>query len=338
MFSLSSVALLAFLCVSPGSAAVSWNFRRDTSGPSVWDYSPNFSNDTFPPWPPLEDDSGKRIDVANLRGTRLFGWEGCTAEDANKIKEAWEDRWNLVKDDDIKKNINWKGQAAEEFWGPPTKIPDYRKQQIQQYFMETPKKADYVRDLKMSIKNVAVDAFAYGPYYARILRNWNKNPGYYTQKNAAPRDEDGNSLNSIDTDPEEDPALAGIAEIEHEGDPDFKIPGCADKFHVADENPPPPYTAECSADPGAVPYNVFAGQSGNVFGDFCDGIDTAKDLKTTVDASGKVIKRTPPPNPATWKNYKFHLEYAAGAGRSCKKTCNDAFQSLKAACGSKGGE
>ncbi|CAI0654848.1 unnamed protein product [Colletotrichum noveboracense] len=513
MFSLSSVALLAFLCVSPGSAAVSWNFRRDTSGPSVWDYSPNFSNDTFPPWPPLEDDSGKRIDVANLRGTRLFGWEGCTAEDANKIKEAWEDRWNLVKDDDIKKNINWKGQAAEEFGGPPTKIPDYRKQQIQhiysnieqmwsywwaweppwlswrrlyievtcsggngkgdpdnicgdredpnkqppppqcppgndgspgqeleeeqermhafstnpsrkngltysritfcnlffnmrsmseakthamrqsptnqrnlefwenrarvflhetthlEYFMETPKKADYVRDLKMSIKNVAVDPFAYGPYYARILRNWNKNPGYYTQKNAdtyawyavaiwvqklintypnlpaagskrpkaAPRDEDGNSLNSIDTDPEEDPALTGIAEIEHEGDPDFKIPGCADKFHVADENPPPPYTAECSADPGAVPYNVFAGQSGNVFGDFCDGIDTAKDLKTTVDASGKVIKRTPPPNPATWKNYKFHLEYAAGADRGCKKTCNDAFQSLKAACGSKGG-
>lgn len=49
--------------------------------------------------------------------------------------------------------------------------------------METPKKADYVRDLKMSIKNVAVDPFAYGPYYARILRNWNKNPGYYTQKN-----------------------------------------------------------------------------------------------------------------------------------------------------------
>ncbi|KAJ0336125.1 hypothetical protein COL922a_008356 [Colletotrichum nupharicola] len=216
-------------------------------------------------------------------------------------------------------------QRNLEFWENRARVFLHETTHLE-YFMETPKKADYVRDLKMSIKNVAVDPFA----YPNLPAAGSKRP------KAAPRDEDGNSLNSIDTDPEKDPALAGVAEIEHEGDPDFKIPGCADKFHVADENPPPPYTAECSADPGAVPYNVFAGQSGNVFGDFCDGIDTAKDLKTTVDASGKVIKRTPPPNPATWKNYKFHLEYAAGAGRGCKKTCNDAFQSLKAACGSKG--
>ena len=52
---------------------------------SIWDNAPDFSNDPYPPYPPLTNSDGSNILVSNLRGTRLFGWMGCSQEEAKMI-------------------------------------------------------------------------------------------------------------------------------------------------------------------------------------------------------------------------------------------------------------
>lgn len=43
------------------------------TGPSIWDYAPDFSNDPFPPYPPVKNPDDSNITIENLRGTRLYG-------------------------------------------------------------------------------------------------------------------------------------------------------------------------------------------------------------------------------------------------------------------------
>ena len=53
------------------------------------------------------------------------------------------------------------------------------------YFMNAPKQSPYVDDLKIryKVKGVPDWYFAYGPYDAKVLRNW-IGDGFYTQRNA----------------------------------------------------------------------------------------------------------------------------------------------------------
>lgn len=125
-------AAINLLLLSPASAAVI-EPRNSTldNGPSIWDYSPDFWNDTFKAYPPLVDTSGKRLDPATLQGTRLFGWTRCNSSQVKMIREAWKDRRTLVKDDKIHKDLDWDGKAAVDFLGPSGKIPKARRKQIQ---------------------------------------------------------------------------------------------------------------------------------------------------------------------------------------------------------------
>ncbi|RYP00514.1 hypothetical protein DL764_006483 [Monosporascus ibericus] len=84
----------------------------------VWNYAPDFSNDKFPPYPDLKDESGNNITVENIRGTHLFGWKGCGNEEVNKITRAYKDFHTLTSQDGVYKNIDWAHAAAVDFWGP----------------------------------------------------------------------------------------------------------------------------------------------------------------------------------------------------------------------------
>lgn len=87
-----------------------------------------------------------------------------------------------------------------------------------------------------------------------------------------------------------------------------------------------------SNDVSGIPYNVF---DPGVFTKFCntlDGGDKSKALKQTVDSSGNVIsgskmKRTPPPNPSAYKDYKFFLSWSGGDG-SCSSGCTNVFSTI----------
>ncbi|KAA1122487.1 hypothetical protein PGTUg99_037689 [Puccinia graminis f. sp. tritici] len=97
-------------------------------------------------------------------------------------------------------------------------------------------------------------------------------------------------------------------------------------------------------DSSRVPYNVFNG----VFGKFCENTlnNPLSGLSQIVDARGFVIpprkrslsKRTPPPNPDTYKDYKFGLSWSGGKG-SCSLSCEEAFHAASSSpCGHTAGE
>ena len=85
-----------------------------------------------------------------------------------------------------------------------------------------------------------------------------------------------------------------------------------------------------------IPYNVF---SPGVFTNFCAAVNKngkGKALQQTVDSSGNLVsgnnkrtiwERTPPPNPSTYKGYKFALEWTGGDG-TCPSSCSDVFSSI----------
>jgi len=98
-----------------------------------YDVGPDWEKDEFPPYPPLTDDQGKRIDANNLRGTRLFGYTGCGFNEKKAINEAYDDFYYLAQQEELFKNIAWNDQPAKEFWGAAagrTPIPDKTKEEI----------------------------------------------------------------------------------------------------------------------------------------------------------------------------------------------------------------
>ena len=101
---------------------------------SVWDYAPDFSNDPFPPYPPVKNPDGTNISVANARGTRLFGWKGCGSPEQKMITEAYDDFHVLVNQPGVYSNIDWNSKVATDFWGPTSgknTIQEDTRQEIQ---------------------------------------------------------------------------------------------------------------------------------------------------------------------------------------------------------------
>ncbi|PLW12162.1 hypothetical protein PCANC_16730 [Puccinia coronata f. sp. avenae] len=101
-----------------------------------------------------------------------------------------------------------------------------------------------------------------------------------------------------------------------------------------DSQPPKETTPpQCDmSDSSRVPYNVFDG----VYGRFCENTLTnspLNPLSQIVDSHGYVIppkkrslsKRTPPPNPDAYQDYKFGLSWSGGKG-ACSLSCNEAFK------------
>lgn len=96
---------------------------------------PDFSKDAIPPYPPLNNADGSSISIENLRGTRLYGWKGCSRPDAQSIAEAFNDFNKLASP--LASGIDWASEVAEDFWGKnagPNRVPDDRRKQIQQIF------------------------------------------------------------------------------------------------------------------------------------------------------------------------------------------------------------
>lgn len=100
-----------------------------------FDIGPDWTKVTH--FPPLTDDQGKPIDANNVRGTRLFGYEGCGKREENIINEAYKDFYTLTDQLVLWNNIGWKTQGAKEFWGATAgraPIRDEQKVQIRREF------------------------------------------------------------------------------------------------------------------------------------------------------------------------------------------------------------
>jgi hypothetical protein len=152
-----------------------------------------------------------------------------------------------------------------------------------------------------------------------------------------------------------------------EQDPgDTIFPGCGDKVGTdiaqaviiasissqyapgATATPGPKANPKCDVTAlSGVPYNVFSGSAGSVFGKFCDAVGKAQQTKLSwnVDSSGNQKtssrlrhKRTPPPNPGSYTSFNFELDWAPASG-TCNTNCNDAYNGITLSpCGHQGGE
>lgn len=121
-------------------------------------------------------------------------------------------------------------------------------------------------------------------------------------------------------------------------------------LHAAKATPTPAPKSDPKCDETAlsgVPYNVFGGTTGSVFGNFCNTVGKAQQTKLTwnVDSSGKQKtttrrrhRRTPPPNPNSYTSFNFELDWAPTSG-ACNTDCNSAYQKIATSpCGHQGGE
>lgn len=99
--------------------------------------------------------------------------------------------------------------------------------------------------------------------------------------------------------------------------------------------PPPPSknpTPECDMDNASgLPANVFRP---NTYTKFCEAVekDPKKELNWIVGVDGNEIprlrsKRSPPPNPDAYNDYKIALSWNGGDD-SCGKGCKDAFDTM----------
>jgi hypothetical protein len=134
---------------------------------------------------------------------------------------------------------------------------------------------------------------------------------------------------------------------------DHWTPGCpdhpilqTDTFGVSSVNGDANATCDTNALSG-ISYNVFHGESGNVYDKFCFNIDSTANLQWTVDAHGEQRqpskkKRIPPPNPNAYGSYNFELNWEMTANEGCgqnPESCSDAFAKIaNSQCGHQGGK
>lgn len=102
-------------------------FSYNVSG---YDVSPDWSTDPFPPYPLLTDDSGSLIDSENVRGTRLFGYMGCSSIEKSIIDATFDDLYAVTHLDSQWANFERNEQSAQEIWGSQRAIPDGKKNEI----------------------------------------------------------------------------------------------------------------------------------------------------------------------------------------------------------------
>jgi hypothetical protein len=101
---------------------------------TVWDYAPDFAKDHIPPYPSLKKPDGSNLTIESVRGAHLFGWKGCTNEEANEISTAYNDFYTLAQQPALYNNIDWNNRAATDFWGPAKgkhRVPDNTRKEIQ---------------------------------------------------------------------------------------------------------------------------------------------------------------------------------------------------------------
>ncbi|KAL9618507.1 MAG: hypothetical protein Q9160_006763 [Pyrenula sp. 1 TL-2023] len=298
-----------------------------------FDYAPDYSKDPHPPYPDLKDKNGKNIDVKNVRGVHLFGWTACEQNERSIIEETYDDFYKLAQQQEVYNNIDWNHQAAREFWGAASgkkPIKDDTKKQIQHldYFMNAPEESPYVDDLQIRYKEqgIADWHFAYGPYNAKLTRNW-IGDGFYTQRNAdtyawfalakyvqgqigrkrpteTPKDHSREPIKASSDEDKSDSEDLGTEEIDAEHTPGFTTPGCGDRNPSTpkpktadapskDDAPPPQTKCDKKNALSGVPYNVFSGQAGKVYTHFCVAANGNKRiLHWTFDSKGN-LKKSP---------------------------------------------
>lgn len=115
-------------------AAASW--VGGTFAETAFDYAPDLTKSTFPPYPPMTNQDGSNITIANLRGTRLFGYDGCSKTQKDQINEAYDDLHTLLTDPAVYNSIDWNDVITTDLFGGPDQNGNYpitqaRRDQIQ---------------------------------------------------------------------------------------------------------------------------------------------------------------------------------------------------------------
>ncbi|KAB5542692.1 hypothetical protein GE09DRAFT_1136165 [Coniochaeta sp. 2T2.1] len=114
------------------------NYSANDRDAEIWDNAPVFFQDEIQPYPPLKNEDGSDIDIKNLRGTRLFGYNGCKLfdHDNQKINNGWDDFNRLASLDRLKSNIDWNSRGVNEFFGSGEQhsISDEQRKLIQKKF------------------------------------------------------------------------------------------------------------------------------------------------------------------------------------------------------------
>jgi hypothetical protein len=199
-------------------------------------------------------------------------------------------------------------------------------------------------------------------YSAKILYSYPTSPIAGTRKPLSPpRKVDGNPIQLAQN--ETDDGAAGFDGAPLNDGPDwtpapgFVVPGCGDRdgsqavvLKLPTPNPP---KCDIKDSPSGVPFNLFNGPQGNIYSTFCSAADgNQRKLSWYVDPSGALQstviqsrsigmrKRTPPPDPSIYQNYKFLLAWEPNANynrSSCIQTCVDAFIAITdSPCGHQG--
>ena len=99
-------ACLLLIAFTSGVIAQIANYSNP-SGKTIWDEAPLFQNDSIPPYPSLTNSNGDPLSIESLRGTHLFGWKGCTNEEANMIAVAYDDFYKLAQEPALYSSIDW---------------------------------------------------------------------------------------------------------------------------------------------------------------------------------------------------------------------------------------
>ena len=129
------MAFRSFIPVLPlASSVLQFRVAAETLSYNImgYDVGLDWSKDSSPP---LTD--GNLIDAQNLRGTRLFGYTGCTSDDKKIIHSTYDNFYKLSHVDGLYQNFAWNEQAAKGMWGATsgrTPIPDERKEEIRRAF------------------------------------------------------------------------------------------------------------------------------------------------------------------------------------------------------------
>ena len=74
--------------------------------------SPDFANDQIQPYPSLKNPDGSNVTIENLRRTHLFGYKGCSNDDANAIGDAYIDFLKLANQLKVYNQIDWDDQMS----------------------------------------------------------------------------------------------------------------------------------------------------------------------------------------------------------------------------------
>ena len=96
--------------------------RQSEAKPHPLDYAPDFSKDTFPPYPDVRNPDGSNITVENWRGTRLFGWKGCDKGAQSIIVETMEHFHKLANQEALGKTSTGTLRLPRKSGATPTTL------------------------------------------------------------------------------------------------------------------------------------------------------------------------------------------------------------------------